>query len=72
MMLPELHAHFKDENINSSYYSSAWFITLFTNTLQYHPDTNKLPGVLLAIWDEFILHGWKVIFKFSIYMLSEM
>lgn len=51
MFLPELHAHFKDENINASYYSSVWFITLHSNILQYHPDTNKLPALLLAVWD---------------------
>lgn len=32
--LPDLHAHFKEESINSSYYSSPYFITLFTSVLQ--------------------------------------
>ena len=49
--LPELHCHFKDENINASYFSSPWFITLHSNILQYHPDTENLPPVLLALWD---------------------
>lgn len=31
--LPDLHMHFKDETINSSYYSSPYFITLFTSVL---------------------------------------
>lgn len=51
MFLPELHAHFKDENINASYYSSVWFITLHSNILQYHPDTQNLPVMLVALWD---------------------
>lgn len=29
-----LHTHFKEEAINSSYYASAWFITVFTNSLK--------------------------------------
>ena len=31
--VPDLHMHFKDEQINSSYYSSPYFITLFTSVL---------------------------------------
>lgn len=31
---PELHAHFKDEGVSSGYFASAWFITLFTNSLK--------------------------------------
>ena len=34
ILLPDLHTHFKDETINSSYYSSSYFITLFTSVLQ--------------------------------------
>ena len=31
---PDLHSHFKDEMINSSYFASAWFITIFTNSIK--------------------------------------
>lgn len=31
---PELHGHFKDEMINASYFASAWFITIFTNSMK--------------------------------------
>lgn len=72
MFLPEMHAHFKDESVQTSYYSSPWFITIHSNVLQYHPDTENLPPVLTALWDLFILHGLKVVFKFSLYLLSEM
>lgn len=30
IILPDLHSHLKDENVNSSFYSSSFFITLFT------------------------------------------
>lgn len=32
--LPDLHNHFKDETINSSYFSSSFFVTLFTIIMQ--------------------------------------
>ena len=35
MKLPDLHTHFKNENIQASLYSSSWFITLMANALQY-------------------------------------
>ena len=32
--MPLLHQHFKDEQISSGIFASAWFITQFTNSLQ--------------------------------------
>ncbi len=34
ILLADLHSHFKEENVNSSYFSAPYFITLFTSTLQ--------------------------------------
>jgi hypothetical protein len=48
--LPDLHAHFKDETISSSLFCSAWFITLFSNSLT-HQTTDKLSPNLLMFWD---------------------
>lgn len=48
--LPDLHAHFKDENISSSLFSSPWFITLFSNTLTHQTNVN-LSANLLTFWD---------------------
>ncbi|CDW77618.1 rab-like gtpase activating [Stylonychia lemnae] len=58
--LPDLHAHFKDETINSSYFSSPYFITLFTNALQ-----------MQTTFDHSALYGWKMIFKVSLLILRE-
>ena len=33
MCLPQLHTHFKNENITASLYSSGWFITLMANSI---------------------------------------
>lgn len=35
MYVPDLHAHFKNETISSSLFCSAWFITLFSNSLTH-------------------------------------
>jgi hypothetical protein len=31
---PELLAHFKEEGVTTTLFASAWFITIFTNTLK--------------------------------------
>jgi hypothetical protein len=33
ILVPDLHAHFKDESISSNYFSSSYFITQFTQIL---------------------------------------
>ena len=35
ILLPDLYSHFKEESVNSSYFSSSYFITLFTQMMQY-------------------------------------
>jgi hypothetical protein len=77
---PELHAHFKDEMINASYFASAWFITIFTNSIkkQHRSDDEEtkesLPGVsenLLQLWDYFLVSGWKAVLKMGLFVLKE-
>jgi hypothetical protein len=66
--------HFKDEQINSSYYSSPYFITLFTSVLQMQTawaDTPCKEAKLLRLWDFFLVHGWKSVFKASVAILKE-
>jgi len=54
LFLPELHFYFKNNSVIVNYFSSSWFITLFTNSIQYL-STKENPKVLLYIWDQFIL-----------------
>lgn len=70
IVLPDLHAHFKDETINSSYYSSPYFITLFTSVLQMQTSGDNCE-LLLRLWDYFVVGGWKAIFKASLALLKE-
>jgi hypothetical protein len=69
--LPDLHMHFKDETINSSYYSSPYFITLFTSVMQMQSAFDDNASLLLRVWDHFLLDGWKAIFKTSIALLKD-
>lgn len=68
--LPLLHTHFKDEMVNSSYYSSPWFITIFTNSLQSQ-EGEVLSDKILELWDYFLTSGWKAIFRMALYLLKE-
>ena len=70
IQVPTLHSHLKDEMINSSYYSSAWFITIFTNSLQSQEGTSISPR-LLELWDYFLTSGWKAIFKMGLFVLKQ-
>mmetsp|Transcript_20917 Transcript_20917/g.19974 ORF Transcript_20917/g.19974 Transcript_20917/m.19974 type:complete len:445 (+) Transcript_20917:1627-2961(+) len=70
ILLPDLHAHFKDETINSSYFSSSYFITIFTSVLQTQSTSHNAVR-LVRLWDYFIVGGWKNVFKLSIVIMKE-
>jgi hypothetical protein len=67
--LPQLHTHFKDEMVNSSYYTSPWFITVFTNSLQQQ-DNDLVGDRILSLFDYFLTSGWKAIFKMTLYLMK--
>ena len=54
MYMPELYIYLKNSGISSSFFSSPWFITLFTHCYQYITEA-KNPKILLFILDSFIL-----------------
>ena len=54
ILLPDLHSHLKEESVNSSYFSSSYFITLFTQVMQHQPSSQHM-WKLLRIWDYFII-----------------
>ena len=54
LYLPELSNCFKINNILVNFYCSSWFITLFTNSLQYGTKC-EYPKIILNIWDDFIM-----------------
>jgi hypothetical protein len=52
--LPDLHMHFKDETINCSYFSSSFFITLFSSIMQSQKSFEN-GWKIQRIWDHFLL-----------------
>ena len=74
---PDLHSHFKDEMINSSYFASAWFITIFTNTIKNTVESMnneqeaKVSEYLLQLWDYFLISGWKSVLKMGLFVLKD-
>lgn len=76
---PDLHSHFKDEMINSSYFASAWFITIFTNSIKNISESSigtpieevHVSERLLQLWDYFLVSGWKAILKMGLFVLKD-
>ncbi|KAM3131378.1 hypothetical protein pb186bvf_016560 [Paramecium bursaria] len=61
IFIPDLSSHLKEEKIDSSYYASSWFITMFSNVFQY----SMRSAMLNVIWDIFLVEGWKGIFEYQ-------
>eukprot|EP00922_Rhytidocystis_sp_ex-Travisia-forbesii_P061851 GHVS01091607.1.p1 GENE.GHVS01091607.1~~GHVS01091607.1.p1 ORF type:complete len:535 (-),score=67.13 GHVS01091607.1:797-2380(-) len=59
--LPKVYDRLVSFNIQADFYSINWFMTLFSYDMSW-------PSVL-KIWDQFLLKGWKVIFKVGLAML---
>ena len=61
LKLPEIYECLKFNNIAMNFFSSPYFITLFTNI---YPNFNEIENkVLIKAWDVFILQGWKSFFS---------
>ena len=60
--LPDLFAHFEKEGIETSFYATRWFLTLWGDTL-------PLP-VVVRIWDLFLYEGPRVIYSVGIGLLQ--
>ena len=70
LYLPEIYSFFKVSSINSGYYISPWFITLFTNAFIDVENKNNAKSIMM-IWDMFIFSGWKEIMKIGIILLKQ-
>ena len=58
--VPEVYHVFKNNNVTVDFFCPPWFLTLFTNTLN-SIDKENPPKVILKIWDDFFLKGWKAL-----------
>ena len=60
--LPDLFEHFEKEGIETSFYATRWFLTLWGDTL-------PLP-VVVRIWDLFLYEGPRIIYSVGIGLLQ--
>eukprot|EP00826_Nyctotherus_ovalis_P045038 TRINITY_DN4929_c0_g1_i48.p1 TRINITY_DN4929_c0_g1~~TRINITY_DN4929_c0_g1_i48.p1 ORF type:complete len:908 (+),score=258.63 TRINITY_DN4929_c0_g1_i48:153-2876(+) len=68
---PSLAEHLRNEEIEADLYSPTWFLTFFTGIMSYSKEIAVPPG-LIAVWDFFIIDGWKAIFKTWMFIFSEL
>ena len=68
LYLPKIFSKLKDNDIQLSYFISAYFITLFTNL--YCELQNNDIYFIFRVWDEFIIDGWKAFFSILLAMLK--
>ena len=61
LKIPEIYEHLKLYKIDTNFFSSSYFITLFTNIYPYFDTVNIL--ALNKLFDYFIFKGWKNIFS---------
>ena len=59
--LPNLHYHFKKNELTAQCYAISWLMTLFSHQL-------PIP-ILARLWSLFLLKGWKVLIKFALALL---
>ena len=67
IMFPEMYNYLMSHSITCDYFCSSWFITLYTIAFSNVKEKNL--EVMINIFDQFLLSGWKVIFKIGISLL---
>ncbi len=67
LYLPTTVIIFKNNNIMANYFLSPWIITLFTNTME----VNFKLDIIIKIFDNFIVSGWKTIFNTILLILEK-
>ena len=68
---PDLSLVFRAEGVSTSFFASAWFMTIFSYSIQHVKD-DKPTAMILKIWDSFILQGWKAVFKAGLFVVGEL
>ena len=58
IMVPEAYSIMTINNIKVNYFCTSWFLTMFSNSLVIIEADNP-PKIILKIWDEFFVKGWK-------------
>lgn len=63
LMLPEIHAYFKDQLIETTMYATPWFHTLFSHDSQLE--------FVQRLWDVFFNEGISIIFRLAMAIIKE-
>jgi hypothetical protein len=58
IMVPEAYSIMTINNIKVNYFCTSWFLTMFSNSVVII-DQDKPPKIILKIWDEYFVKGWK-------------
>ena len=58
IMVPEAYIIMTINNIKVNYFCTSWFLTMFSNSITI-VERNNPPKIILKIWDEFFVKGWK-------------
>lgn len=61
-LLPDLHQHLNSEGINISMYACQWLMTLFSSNFNF--------DLVSKVWDNFLVEGWKVVYRVFIALLA--
>ena len=61
LYLPSLSYYLSTRAITANYYIIPFMVTLFTNVTQYNE--GELPLIVMHIWSEFLIGGYKSLFK---------
>ena len=67
--LPEVFLHLTSTRISPRFFTSPWFITLFTNAYK-NIKGKEYPKVLIWILDSFIIDGWRAINKIGLCLMK--
>ena len=60
--IPEIYYAFLDKQIMTQFYSTSWFITLFTSEIVEF-EKEKVPKFILMAFESFLFGGWSGIFN---------
>lgn len=67
--VPELHLHLKLNSVIPQHYASSCVITIFTHILE-QSKVAKIPKILIAFWDSFLLDKWKGVYKSILFLIE--
>ena len=69
LYIPEVYICFNQNSVNSGYFLSSWFITLFSNFFDYTEEKNNAKSIMLIL-SFFIFYGWKTFLKVGIILFK--